>query len=124
MSIKYSEEHEWIAVDGDTATVGITNYAQQQLGDVVFVEVPEAGKSFDKGDEVAVVESVKAASEIYAPVSGQVTAGNEALEDAPATINSDAESDGWIFKMTITDASELDSLMDAAAYADHISGLE
>jgi len=124
MSIKYSEEHEWVAVDGDTATVGITNYAQEQLGDVVFVEVPEAGKALDKGDEVAVVESVKAASEIYAPISGEVTAGNEALEDAPATINSDAESDGWIFKMTISDASELDGLMDAAAYADHISGLE
>lgn len=124
MSTKYSEEHEWVAIDGDTATVGITDYAQQQLGDVVFVEVPQAGKSVDKGDEVAVVESVKAASEIYAPVSGKVTAGNEALEDAPATINSGAESDGWIFKMTIADATELDGLMDAAAYADHIASLE
>lgn len=124
MSTKYSEQHEWIAIDGDTATVGITNYAQQQLGDVVFVEVPDAGKSVDKGDEVAVVESVKAASEIYAPITGQITAGNEALEDAPATINTDAENEGWIFKMTISDASELDGLMDAAAYAEHVAGLE
>ncbi|MBT6407651.1 MAG: glycine cleavage system protein GcvH, partial [Rhodospirillaceae bacterium] len=93
-------------------------------GDVVFVEVPDAGKAVDKGDEVAVVESVKAASEIYAPISGEVSEGNATLEDAPATINSNAEGDGWIFKMSIGDASELDELMDAAAYADHVAGLE
>ncbi|MBT3304913.1 MAG: glycine cleavage system protein GcvH [Alphaproteobacteria bacterium] len=124
MSMKYSKEHEWVLIEGDSATVGITNYAQEQLGDVVFVEVPDAGKAVDKGDEVAVVESVKAASEIYAPISGEVSEGNATLEDAPATINSNAEGDGWIFKMSIGDASELDELMDAAAYADHVAGLE
>ncbi|NQV46819.1 MAG: glycine cleavage system protein GcvH [Rhodospirillaceae bacterium] len=124
MSTKYTKEHEWIVVDGDIATVGITNYAQEQLGDVVFVEVPDAGKQLSQGDEAAVVESVKAASEIYAPITGEVTAGNPALEDAPATINSDAESAGWIFKMTISDASELDDMMDAADYKTHVAGLE
>ncbi|MHA1598348.1 MAG: glycine cleavage system protein GcvH [Alphaproteobacteria bacterium] len=124
MSTKYSKEHEWVSVDGDIATIGITNYAQEQLGDVVFVEVPDSGKAVDKGDETAVVESVKAASEIYAPISGAITEGNSGLEDAPATINTDAETDGWIFKMTIGDTSELDELMDAAAYAEFVAGLE
>ncbi len=124
MSVKFTEEHEWIRVDGDIATVGITDYAQQQLGDVVFVEVPEAGKQLEQGDDAAVVESVKAASEIFSPVTGEVTAGNAVLEDAPATINSDAESDGWIFKMTIVDATELDDLMDAAAYKSYVADLD
>jgi len=124
MSVKYTREHEWIVVEEDVATVGISKYAQEQLGDVVFVEVPDAGKKVALGEEAAVVESVKAASEIYAPLSGTVTAGNPALEDEPATINSDAEGDGWIFKMTIDDTSELDDLMDAAEYADYVAGLE
>ncbi len=124
MSVKYTKDHEWLSVEGDTATVGITVYAQEQLGDVVFVEVPEAGRSVSQGDEAAVVESVKAASEIYAPVGGDITEGNGALEDEPATINSDAEGAGWIFKMTVGDASELDGLMDEAAYKDYVAGLE
>ena len=124
MSTKFTEDHEWISVEGDTATVGITTYAQDQLGDVVFVEVPEAGKAVSKGDEAAVVESVKAASEIFAPISGEITEGNAVLEDEPATINSDAEGAGWIFKMTVGDASELDGLMDADAYKTYVAGLE
>ncbi len=124
MSVKFSKDHEWIRVDGNTATVGITIYAQAQLGDVVFVEVPEAGKQVEQGEETAVVESVKAASEIFAPVSGAITAGNPVLEDEPATINADAEGEGWIFKMTLSDASQLDDLMDAAAYVDYVAGLE
>jgi glycine cleavage system H protein len=116
MTTKYSEDHEWITVDGDIGTVGITDFAQQQLGDVVFVELPEVGATLDAGDEAGVVESVKAASEIYSPVSGQVTETNSDLEDAPDTVNSDAESDGWFFKIKLSDAAELDDLMDAAAY--------
>ena len=124
MSVKFTEEHEWIRVDGDIATVGITDYAQEQLGDVVFVEVPEQGKQLEQGDDAAVVESVKAASEIFAPITGEVTAGNSVLEDAPATINNDAEGDGWIFKMTILDETELDDLMDAAAYKSYVADLD
>jgi len=124
MPLKYTEDHEWVSVEGDVATVGISKYAQDQLGDVVFVEVPDAGKQLDKGEEAAVVESVKAASEIYAPLTGDVTEGNPALEDAPSTINTDAEGDGWIFKMTIADATELDDMMDAAAYDGYVAGLE
>lgn len=114
--IRYTKEHEWIRLDGDSATVGITDYAQRQLGDIVFVEVPDEGKAVVKGAEAAVVESVKAASEVYAPVSGTVTQGNAVLGDAPDTVNSDPAGDGWFFKMTLTDASELDGLMDQAAY--------
>ncbi len=124
MSVKFTEEHEWIRVDGDIATVGITDYAQEQLGDVVFVEVPEEGKQLEQGDDAAVVESVKAASEIFAPITGEVTAGNSVLEDAPATINNDAEGDGWIFKMTILDETELDDLMDTAAYKSYLADLD
>ncbi|MBC8268327.1 MAG: glycine cleavage system protein GcvH [Rhodospirillaceae bacterium] len=124
MSMKFTKDHEWISVEGDTATIGITNYAQEQLGDVVFVEIPDAGKQVDQGDDTAVVESVKAASEIFAPISGEVTEGNAVLEDAPAIINSDAEGDGWIFKMTVSDASQLDELMDADAYKSHLAELE
>lgn len=115
-NLRYSEEHEWVAVDGDIATVGISDFAQQQLGDVVFVELPDVGRTVTRGDEVAVVESVKAASEIYAPVSGEVTEVNESLADAPGTVNESAEEGGWFFKLRMTEKSELDELMDAAAY--------
>ncbi len=123
MSIYYTEDHEWIRVDGDTGTVGISEYAAKQLGDVVYVELPDIGKSVGKGDEAAVVESVKAASEVYAPVGGEVTETNETLEDAPETVNASAEGDGWFLKMTISDASELDSLMDADKYKAYCEGL-
>ena len=113
----YSEDHEWIEVDGDTGTVGITDYAQEQLGDVVFVELPEIGRTVIKGDDMAVVESVKAASEIYAPVGGEVVAVNQALEDNPAAVNEDAEGGGWFVRLKLADAAELEDLMDAAAYA-------
>lgn len=113
----FSEDHEWIAVDGDTGTVGITDYAQEQLGDVVFVELPEIGRTVIKGDDMAVVESVKAASEVYAPVGGEVVEVNGALEDNPAAVNEDAEGDGWFVRLKLADAAELEDLMDAAAYA-------
>lgn len=121
--IKFSEDHEWILVEGDIGTIGITGYAQEQLGDIVFVELPEAGKSLAKGDEAAVVESVKAASEIYAPVSGEVAAANDALAEDPAKVNSDPQGEGWFFKMKIADPSELDGLMDEAAYKTYVEGL-
>ncbi|MFL9841012.1 glycine cleavage system protein GcvH [Sphingomonas sp. ST-64] len=123
MSRYFTEDHEWIDVDGDTATVGITDYAQSQLGDIVFVEVPEEGKSVGKGDDAAVVESVKAASDVYAPVSGTVVEGNPALEESPALVNEDPEGEGWFFKMTLSDTSELDGLMNESAYADFVSKL-
>ena len=116
MTLYFSKDHEWISVDGDAATVGITDYAQAQLGDIVFVEVPPAGSAVSKGDEAAVVESVKAASDVYAPVSGTVIEGNAALEADPSLVNSAPESEGWFFKLTLADASELDGLMDASAY--------
>jgi len=116
MSLYFTREHEWIAVEGDSATVGITDYAQAQLGDIVFVEVPPAGTPVEKGKEAAVVESVKAASDVYAPVSGTVTEANGALADDPSLVNSSPEDDGWFFKLTLADPSELDGLMDAAAY--------
>jgi glycine cleavage system H protein len=116
MTVYYSKEHEWIRVEGDEATVGITDFAQGQLGDIVFVEVPEAGKQVVKGGEAAVVESVKAASDVYAPVSGEVIEGNQALVDDPALVNSDPEGEGWFFKLRLSDPAELDGLMDADAY--------
>ncbi len=116
MSRYFTQDHEWIEVGGDTATVGITDYAQGQLGDIVFAEVPAVGASLTKGGDAAVVESVKAASDVYAPVSGIVTENNEALEADPALVNTDPEGEGWFFKLTLSDASELDGLMDAAAY--------
>ena len=116
MSVKYTEDHEWIKVDGDIGTVGISPYAAKALGDVVYVELPEIGREVAKGDEAAVVESVKAASEVYAPVGGEVTEVNEKLEDAPETVNASADGEGWFLKMKIADAGELDSLMDEAAY--------
>ncbi len=124
MSTKFSKNHEWISIEGNIATVGITNYAQKQLGDVVYAEVPEAGKEVDQGDDTAVVESVKAASDISAPITGKIIEGNITIADEPATINTGAEGDGWIFKMTVADASQLDGLMDAAAYKDYVAGLE
>ncbi|MBB4098500.1 glycine cleavage system protein GcvH [Sphingomonas kyeonggiensis] len=123
MSRYFTEDHEWIDVDGDTATVGITEYAQSQLGDIVFVEVPDEGKVVSKGDDAAVVESVKAASDVYAPVSGTVIEGNEALADNPALVNEDPEGEGWFFRLTLADTSELDSLMNDSAYQDYVSKL-
>ena len=124
MSVYYSEDHEWISVEDGVGTVGITDYAQNALGDIVFVEVPEVGDDFAKGDEVAVVESVKAASEIYSPVAGEITAVNEELEDNAALVNSSPDGDGWFFKMSIADESELEELMDADGYKAFIAGLE
>ncbi len=119
----YTEDHEWIEVEDDNAIVGITDYAQGQLGDVVFVETPTAETIFAKGDDAAVVESVKAASDVYAPVSGEVIKGNDALVEDPALVNSDPEGEGWFFKMTLTDSTELDALMDEDAYKEFIADL-
>ena len=123
MSLYFTKEHEWIRVDGDTATVGISNHAQEALGDIVFAEVPEAGRQLSKGQEAAVVESVKAASDVYAPVSGEVTEGNQKVADDPALVNSDPEGQGWFFKLRLSDPSELDGLMDEAAYRDWVTTL-
>jgi glycine cleavage system H protein len=112
----FTEDHEWIEVDGDSAMIGITDYAQEQLGDIVFVEMPAAGTKLIKGKEAAVVESVKAASDVFAPVTGSVIESNSALEDNPALVNTSPESDGWFFKLTIADAGELDGLMDEVKY--------
>jgi glycine cleavage system H protein len=122
-TIRYTKEHEWVLVDGDTATVGISPYAQEQLGDVVFVELPEVGKKIEKGKEMAVVESVKAASEVYAPISGEVAEVNNALTDAPATVNEDALGKGWFAKIKLANKAELDGLMDEAAYKAYVDGL-
>lgn len=119
----YSEDHEWIDVDGDTGTVGITDYAQGQLGDITFVELPDAGAAVKKGDAPCVVDSVKAASDVYAPVSGTVTASNAALEGKPELVNSDPEAGGWLFKLTLADPGELAGLMDKAAYDAYVAGL-
>jgi glycine cleavage system H protein len=119
MTTKFTEDHEYIRVEGHTGIVGITDYAQDQLGDIVFVELPSVGQKLKKGDEAAVVESVKAASEIYSPVSGTVTEVNVALTGEPGLINSAADTDGWIFKLRLDDAAELETLMDDAAYAKH-----
>ena len=121
--MRFTKDHEWVVVDGDVATIGITAYAAEQLGDVVFVEVPEAGKTVNAGDNLAVVESVKAASDVYAPISGEVVEANGALEDEPALVNSDAEEDGWFFKLRIADASELEGLMNEAAYKKFVASL-
>lgn len=124
MSVKYTEDHEWVLVEGDIATVGITDYAQNAMGDIVFAETPEAGTEVSKGDDCAVVESVKTASDIYAPISGEITEGNEALDDQPELVNESPEGDGWFFKMTIADASELEDLLDEAAYKEFCEGLD
>ena len=124
MTIYYSEDHEWINVEGSIGTVGITEYAQNALGDIVFVEVPEVGDEFAKGDEVSVVESVKAGSEIYSPVTGEITAVNEDLEENAALVNSSPDGDGWFFKVTVSNKDELEELMDAGDYKTFIAGLE
>jgi glycine cleavage system H protein len=123
MTTRYTKEHEWIRLDGDAATVGITDHAQSQLGDVVYVELPEIGKTFAAGAEAAVVESVKAASEVYAPASGEVVAVNHALADAPATVNEDAEGKGWFLKLKLADPAELDRLMTEQQYKDYLATL-
>ncbi len=116
MSTRYTRDHEWIRLDGDLATIGITDYAQDQLGDIVFVELPEIGRKLDKGGEAAVVESVKAASEIFAPAAGEVVEVNAALSDQPASVNEDPEGAGWFMKVKLTDKTSLDGLMDEVAY--------
>ena len=123
MTRYYTKDHEWIEVDGDTATVGITDYAQGQLGDIVFAEVPAVGSTLKRGGDAAVVESVKAASDVYAPVSGTVTEGNAALGEEPALVNSDPEGGGWFFKLSLSDVGELGGLMDEAAYKAFVDGL-
>ena len=121
MTTRFTKDHEWITLDGSEGVMGITPYAAEQLGDVVFVELPEIGKSVKQGDEIAVVESVKAASEVYAPVSGEVIAVNDALEGEPGKVNEAADGEGWFVKIKVADAGELDGLMDDAAYKAHIS---
>jgi glycine cleavage system H protein len=123
MSLFFTREHEWVRLDGDTATVGITDHAQEALGDIVFTEVPVAGKQLSKGQEAAVVESVKAASDVYSPVSGEVVEGNQAVVDDPALVNSDPEGEGWFFKVKLSDTSELDGLMDEASYREWVKTL-
>ncbi len=122
--LRYTKEHEWVRVEGDVAVVGISDYAQEQLGDVVYVELPEVGRVVDQFAEAAVVESVKAASEVYAPVSGEVIEVNQALADEPAAVNADPTGAGWFLKLRVKDLSELDSLMDEAAYAAYVEGIE
>ena len=119
----FTQDHEWIDVDGDVGTVGITDYAQGQLGDITFVELPEAGAALAKGDAPCVVDSVKAASDVYAPVSGTVTEANAALADEPELVNSDPEASGWLFRLTLSDAGELSGLMDRAAYEAYLGTL-
>lgn len=122
--IRFTDQHEWVRVDGDIATIGITDYAQEQLGDVVFVELPEVGKELAAGDEAAVVESVKAASEVYSPVSGEIVDVNADIEATPAGVNEDAMGDGWFVKLRLSDPAELDKLMDEAAYSEFVEGLQ
>ena len=123
-NLYYTVEHEWLSVDGDVATIGITDFAQESLGDLVFVELPEVGDALNLADQVAVVESVKAASEVYSPISGEVVEINEELEEAPESINSHPFDDGWLVKMKLSDKSELDDHMSADEYTDYVSGLE
>jgi glycine cleavage system H protein len=123
MTTYYTKEHEWIRVEGDQATVGITNHAQEQLGDIVFAEVPAAGRKLGRGEEAAVVESVKAASDVYAPVSGEVTESNPAVADDPAVINRDPEGEGWFFKLKLGDPSELEGLMNDEHYVEYLASL-
>jgi glycine cleavage system H protein len=123
MTMYFTREHEWIRVEGDQATIGISNHAQEQLGDIVFAEVPEAGRRVSKGEEAAVVESVKAASDVYAPVGGEVIEGNPAVTDDPSLINSDPEGAGWFFKLKLADPGELEGLMDESAYRDWVKTL-
>jgi len=124
MATKYTKDHEWIDVDGDIGTVGITDHAQEQLGELVYVEVPEVGATLDQGDEACVVESVKAASEVYSPCSGEIVEVNEDLADAPTTVNDHAEGDGWLFKIKLSDMTELDEFMDEAEYKEFLKELD
>ena len=121
--VRYSNEHEWIRVEGDVGTIGITNYAQEQLGDVVFVDVPQVGRKVAKGESIAVVESVKAASDIFAPVSGEIVEANEALADSPGDVNAEPMGKGWFFKIRLSSKAELDGLMDENAYDAFVKGL-
>jgi glycine cleavage system H protein len=123
-TVRFTDQHEWIAVEGGEATVGITDYAQDQLGDVVYIELPQVGAEMAKGGEAAVVESVKAAAEVYTPAGGQVTAANELLNDDPSRLNADAEGEGWIFKIRLSDETEIDGLMNAEAYAAFVAELD
>ena len=123
MTLKYTKDHEWVRVEGATVVVGISDYAQTQLGDVVYVEVPEVGRKLEQGKEAAVVESVKAASEVYAPISGEVTAVNTDLAGEPGRVNADPMGEGWFFKMTVVKPKELDALMDEAQYKAYVEGL-
>ena len=120
---RYTKDHEWIRLDGEVATVGITEHAQQQLGDIVYVELPELGRKVEKGGEAAVVESVKAASDVYAPASGEVVAVNQALDGAPGAVNEEAEGKGWFFRLKLANASELDGLMTDEQYKDYLATL-
>jgi glycine cleavage system H protein len=124
MTTRYTKDHEWIRLDGDVATVGISEHAQNALGDIVYVELPEVGREVEKGGEAAVVESVKAASDVYSPVAGQVVAINGDLDGAPATINEDAEGKGWFFRLKLTDASQVNDLMTAEQYKEYLTTLE
>ena len=123
MARYFTEDHEWIDVDGDHAPIGITDYAQEQLGDIVFIEAPESGAVLEQGAEAAVVESVKAASDVYAPVSGEILEGNDALADEPALVNTSPEEEGWFFRMALSDAGQLEALMDAKAYKAFVESL-
>jgi glycine cleavage system H protein len=123
MTVYFTRDHEWVRVDGDTATVGISDHAQEQLGDIVFAEVPEAGKRLSKGQEAAVVESVKAASDVYSPVTGEVIEGNSKVADDPSIVNSDPEGDGWFFKLKLDNPAEVDGLMDEGAYREFVASL-
>lgn len=120
---RFTEDHEWVRIVGDVATVGITEYAQEQLGDIVFVDLPEAGAEMAQGDEAAVIESVKAASDIYAPITGEVDEVNDSLDAEPAIVNQDAQGEGWLFTMSMSDTGELDNLMDADAYKAFVAKL-
>lgn len=124
MTVKYTKDHEWVAVTGATGRIGITDYAQRQLGDIVFVDLPAAGRVLKQGDTAAVVESVKAASDVYTPVSGKVTKANDMLADAPETVNEDPEEDGWFFEVELSNPGELDALLDADGYKAYIDSLE
>ena len=124
MATHYTKEHEWVRADGGEAAVGISNYAQEQLGDIVFVELPEIGRTVKKGDIAAVVESVKAANEVYAPASGEIVAVNDALGDDPGLVNRNAEDEGWFFRLKLDNAGELETLMDPGAYETHLADLD
>ena len=124
VTLKFTDQHEWLSIEDDIACVGITGYAQEQLGDVVFVELPETGAEFTRGDEAAVVESVKAAAEVYAPATGDITETNKDLEGSPELVNSDPQGTGWFFKMRLSDLSETDAMMDEQSYKDFVASLE